>query len=78
MPKVSSILSAMRVARVIGQVPIGHFDHDADCAIGPYIASDQIVPTTSLSDEADPTAVVYEEYQDPRTGEPLLRPVKKS
>jgi hypothetical protein len=72
MPKVEDVLSAMGFARVVGQVPFGHFDHDADCAIGPYIAPEPAQQTASST--PDPTAVVYDEVEDPRTGEPLFRP----
>lgn len=75
MPRVDEILDALKLARSVGQMPFGHFDHDADCAIGPYL-----VPTEEalceLSSAADPTAVVYERFEDPRTGEPLYRPIK--
>jgi hypothetical protein len=78
MPRVDEILDALKLARSVGQLPFGHFDHDADCAIGPYLVADPAKSDEELKTEEDPTAVVYERFEDPRTGEPLYRPVKKS
>ena len=75
MPKPDGIIDALKLARSFGQMPFGHFDHDADCAIGPYIAPAS-PSVEAVRAEADPTAVKYERYEDPRTRELLYRVVK--
>ena len=78
MLRLDEILDALKLARAVGQIPFGHFDHDADCAIGPRIPAQRDrspeKPRRNGVSSAPTKRVKYERFEDPRTGEPLYRP----
>jgi hypothetical protein len=59
------------MGRAMGQRRHGHFDHDANCATGPF--PEPPLDTGSAVSSLPAEAIIYTVSPDPITGEPLYR-----
>ena len=69
-------LACVLFAQAVGQRRFGHFDHDANCASGPFPPSDRAASPVRKASERDTGATVhlrYERFVDPDTGAPRFR-----
>jgi hypothetical protein len=66
----------MDLARAVGQRRHGHFDHDANCATGPF--PEASFETRRVEGPADAPAIRFEITKDAKTGEPLYRRVSRT
>jgi hypothetical protein len=73
--------NAQKVARIVGQRQIGHYDHEADLVIGPETVHSvrephppYQTPTSDPDNDGANRGITFQVAVDAETGEPLVTP----